>query len=94
MPQTPEDVLPLARVKRELTLSPDVHDDDVLLVEHRNAAISWCLVQTGHTLETLRSPEVLGAAAMLAVRQLYDGLPTIRPTNAIWTWLSPIRRMF
>ena len=92
MPNTYEDVLPLARVKRELNVPEDVHDDDVLLVEQRDAAVAWCLEHIGKSLDGLRLPDpLLASAGVQAVRQLYDGIGTIRPTATLLSILAVMR---
>ena len=88
------DILSLARAKRELAIPQNVVDDDALLTEQIGSAVEWCMAQTGHNLPDVVAGTVPGgfkAAAVFALRRLYDGREVTPPTAGVWALLAPYR---
>ena len=90
------DVLSLARAKRELAIPESVTDDDTLLREQIEGAVSFCVHLTGYPLEDTDAADVdplLTVAAVATLRHLYDGLLDMPHKRALFALLQPLVRI-
>ena len=88
-------ILSLDRIKRELSIPPNINDDDILLTGQIQAATDWAFRQTGHDLadtDASTVPDGYVGALVVAVRLLYDGLE-FRQNAAVWSLLAPYRHV-
>ena len=88
------EILPLDRMKLELSIPLAITNDDTLLIGHIGAAVDFCAHVTGLDLVDMDADEVpkqLVQAAVIMVRFFYDGFMDFRPTNAVLPLLIPLR---
>ena len=83
-------ILSLERMKSELRIPDDSHDD--LVTGQIVAAWNFVSELTGRGAPDLDNP-ALRSAAILLVRQLYNGYREIRPTEAFYAMVDPFRNI-
>ena len=83
-------LLPLATMRAELRIPDGSHDD--LVTGQVVAAFNFISEATGRGAADLDNP-ALRSAAILLVRQLYNGYREIRPTEAFFALIDPFRNL-
>ena len=83
-------LLPILTMRAELRIPDDSHDD--LISGQITAAWNFISDMTGRGYADLGNP-ALRSAAVLLVRQLYNGYREIRPTEAFFALIDPFRNI-
>ena len=84
-------VVSLAAMKTELRIPLDIHEHDDLITKQIQSAVSHVARTTGATAQVLAEQTALRSAAVLLVRELYDGAREIRPNAAFNLLMRPYR---
>ena len=84
-------VVSLAAMKTELRIPLDIHEHDDLITLQIASAVSHVARTTGATAQVLAEQTALRSAAVLLVRELYDGAREIRPNAAFNLLMRPYR---
>ena len=84
-------VVSLAAMKTELRIPLDIHEHDDLITKQIQSAVSHVARTTGATAQVLGEQTALRSAAVLLVRELYDGAREIRPNAAFNLLMRPYR---
>ena len=84
-------VVSLAAMKTELRITLDIHEHDDLITKQIQSAVSHVARTTGATAQVLAEQTALRSAAVLLVRELYDGAREIRPNAAFNLLMRPYR---
>ena len=83
-------ILPLLTMRAELRIPDDSHDD--LVTGQIVAAMNFISELTGRGYSDLGNP-ALRSAAILLVRQLYNGYNEIKPNAAFYALIDPYRNL-
>ena len=93
---TPLDVLPLERMKRELSISPTIYEHDALVLEQIRSSVSFASLLSGLDIEDLtvdEVPQAFVAASIGLTRTLYDGIQNWSVTASFYHLLAPLRKL-
>ena len=88
------DVLPLARMKRELAIPETVMDHDVLVLEQIRSSVSFASLLSGLDIEDMtvdEVPQAYVAACIGLTRSLYDGIQNWSVAASFYHLLAPLR---
>ena len=81
-------IVPLATMKDELRIPPDILEHDALLAGQITDATNFIATATGVALADLPA---LRPAITSACRELYDGYRELKEDSAVYGWLAPFR---
>ena len=84
-------IVSLATMKTELRIPLDIHEHDELITGQITAAVSHVAQTTGQPPQGIAEQTALRSAAVLLVRELYDGAREIRPNAAFNLLMRPYR---
>ena len=81
-------LVPLATMKAELRIPPDILEHDGLLAGQITDATNFVATSTGVALADLPA---LRPAITSACRELYDGYRELSPIASTYGWMAPFR---